>query len=107
MHSQDPRTKTALAPSIVRTGDGAVASCWPARKSSKRRRPSNPVNRLNAATPTPRMPLESFIVRSSALAQGLRQTHVPLPDCWYTGTGRGETNSVAQGHLQLLAFFVH
>ena len=79
MHSQDPRTKTALAPSTVRTGDGAAASCCPARERPKRRRPSNPDDRLIAATLTPSMPLESFIVRSATLAQRRRQTHVRLP----------------------------
>ena len=79
MHSLDPRTKTALAPSTVRTGDGAAASCCPARERSKRRRPSNPDDRLIAATVTPSMPLESFIVRSATLAQRRRQTHVRLP----------------------------
>jgi hypothetical protein len=79
MHSQDPRTKTALAPSTVRTGDGAAASCCPARERSKRWRPSNPVDRLIAATLTPSMPLESLIVRSAAtLAQGRRQTGCPI-----------------------------
>ena len=83
MHSQDPRTKTALAPSTVRTGDGAAASCCPERERSKPRRPSNPDDRLIAATMTPSMPLESFIVRSAArLAQGRRQTHVRLPHYW-------------------------
>ena len=60
MHSQNPRTKTALAPSTVRTGDGAKVSCWPPRKRSKRRRPSTPDNRLSAATLIASMPLESF-----------------------------------------------
>ena len=62
MHSQDPRTKTALAHSTVRTGDGAAASCCPARERSKRRRPSNPDDRLTAAMLTPSIPLESCIV---------------------------------------------
>src|SRR5215471_14775107 len=102
MHSLDPRTKTALAPSTVRTGDGAAASCCPARERSKRRRPSNTVDRLIAATVTPSMPLESFIVRSATtLAQGRRQTHVRLPHYWYTGTSRDESNSGAQGHFRL------
>src|SRR5262249_29067253 len=80
MHSQDPRTKTALAPSTVRIGDGAAASCCPARERSKRRRPSNPDDRLIAATLKPSMPLESFIVRSAAtLAQGVAKLMFGCP----------------------------
>jgi hypothetical protein len=48
IHSQDPRTKTALAPNTVRTGDGTAASCSTARERSKRRRPSSPDDRLTA-----------------------------------------------------------
>jgi hypothetical protein len=72
MHNQDPRAKTALAPSTVRTGDGAAANCCPPRKRPKRRRPSSPVDTLTAATQTPSMILECRIVHVRPHAQNGR-----------------------------------
>src|SRR5262249_50379200 len=100
MHNQDPRTKTALAPSTVRTGDGAAASCCPARERAKLRRPCNPDDRLIAATLKPSMPLESFIVRSAATLVAVTSYKPVLP--FFRPVMNSRTASIDENTLSLL-----